>query len=111
MPGNIFLNKVAKLQAAEDFPGVFDLVIKHYLLMMVPADCLDDEEDLSQLQNRVHKATGTIKKAAMKITDSKDSGKSRKTFPADFDLPEHFQNHQSRRERKTDKIKQRLGIA
>jgi len=108
-PGNIFLNKIGKLQAAEDFPGVFDLVIKHYLQMNVPVPCLDEEFD--QLRNRVHKATGTIKKAAMKITDSQEGGKSRKTFPADFNLPDHFAAHESRRERKTNKIKQRLGIA
>jgi hypothetical protein len=108
--GNIFANKIAKLQASHNYPGVFDLAVKHYLQLNVQDACLASG-DIAQLLSRVHKSTRTIQKATMKITSSADSKKDSKQFPVDIDLPAHFASDETRRERKIKTIKRRLGIA
>ena len=107
--GKVFSNKVAKLQAAHNYPQVYDLAIKHYIDFNIEEACRG-AEDIPHLLVKVHKSTRTIQKATMKITDSADSRKDRKQFPVEIDLPAHFESDESRRERKIKNIKQRLGI-
>ena len=105
---------MAKLQDGHNYPGVFDLAVKHYLQLNVQEACINDEfhaEDISQLLVRVHKSTRTIQKAGMKITSSTASRKDSKQFPIDINLPAHFDSDETRRERKIKTIKRRLGIA
>jgi hypothetical protein len=108
--GGIFAHKITKLQAGHNYPGVFDLAVKHYLQLNVNEACRASD-DIPHLLVRVHKSTRTIQKATMKITSSTNSRKDSKQFPSEIDLPAHFDSDETRRERKIKTIKRRLGIA